>query len=93
MQYLDANDEILTWEYESIRLSYMYHGNKRWYVPDFLVKFQDGHGELWEVKPKEFVAAEKNVCKAHAAIDWCSENAVSRYVILTGDTLHEMKII
>lgn len=89
MQYLDTSLSVLTWEYEPVRIPYRYDG-QRWYVPDFLVTFQDRRKELWEVKPREFIGAEKTLRKTEAARAWCAENGVSQYRIISGDELREM---
>lgn len=93
MVHLDESDEVMTWDHEPLRIPYYRDDHKRWYVPDFLVTFADGHRELWEVKPKEFVNAKVNVLKASAAREWCTQNDVSEYRVLTGDDLREMKAI
>lgn len=92
MKHLDARDDVASWDYESFRISYVYDNHKRWYVPDFTVKFIDGRSEVWEIKPKEFILSERNVLKTKAAEDWCSENE-SKYVIMTGDDLRSNGII
>jgi hypothetical protein len=92
MQWLDANPDVTAWDYECVRIPYYYDDHKRWYVPDFMVTFHDGHRELWEVKPKEFVGAEKPALKAEAARAWCVENDVSLYRIITGSDVRAMVI-
>lgn len=93
MQWLDANPDVTTWDYECVRIPYMYDDHKRWYIPDFLITFTDGHREMWEVKVKEFVTAEKNVLKTAAAQAYCAVNGISQYVIMTGSELHQRGII
>lgn len=93
MKYLDESEHVKTWDYESIKIAFMYKEHKRWYIPDFFVTFIDEHNELWEVKPKEYVNAKKNTAKASAARTWCLENNVIEFRFLTGDHLREMKII
>lgn len=93
MRWLDTSKDVSTWDYECVRIPYVYNDNKRWYVPDFMVTFVDGRRELWEVKPKEFVGNKKNVMKELAAKTWCTENDVSAHRVLTGDDLRAMCII
>jgi hypothetical protein len=92
MKHLDADPNVVSWEYESIRIEYFYD-HKRWYVPDFLVTFSDDHREMWEVKPKEFVRTQKTLLKTEAARAWCVQNGVESYNLITGDDLRERKII
>jgi len=93
MNWLDVNDDVLSWDYECVRIAYYYDSNKRWYVPDFIVTFQDGHREMWEVKPKEFITSQKNMLKESAAREWCMQNSVQMYRTLTGDDLKIMKVL
>lgn len=93
MQWLDINQDVAMWDYECVRIPYYYNGNKRWYVPDFVVTFQAGHREMWEVKPKEFIGSEKNVLKEEAGTSWCNQNGLTAYRLMTGDELRSMSVI
>jgi len=93
MRWLDMAPFVVDWDYECVRIPYVYDRHKRWYVPDFMVTFVDGHRELWEVKPVEFIGSEKNVLKSEATRAWCVENNVTRYRTLTGDDLRALLII
>ena len=81
------------WDYECVRIPYWYNENKRWYVPDFMVTFLDGHKEMWEIKPKEYVATHKNNAKCAASFSWCRDNIITSYRVLTGDELQTMQVI
>jgi hypothetical protein len=91
MKWLDQNTDVISWEYESVRIPYYYNDNRRWYIPDFVVTFSDGHREMWEIKPREFVGAEKVVLKTEAAQEYCRQNDIERYVILTRDDVNKWK--
>lgn len=93
MKWFDMAPNIEMWDYECVRIPYYYNEHKRWYVPDFLVTYSDGHLELWEVKPKEFMTSEKNVLKTEAAQAWCKENNVTAYRVMTGEQLQTMQVI
>lgn len=93
MRYLDTCDDVKTWDYEPMRIPYYQNDNKRWYVPDFIVTFQNGSREMWEVKPKEFVNSERTLLKSEAARGWCSKNDIRSYRLLTGDDLREIRAI
>lgn len=93
MKWLDTNPDVVSWDYECIRIPYYYDDHKRWYVPDFIVTLQNGHREMWEVKPKEFVGTEKNVLKEISGREWCQANNVSNFCVLTGDDLRHRGII
>lgn len=93
MRWLDANIDVVTWDYECIRIPYRYDHHKRWYIPDFVVTFQDGHQEMWEIKPKEFIGAEKIRMKTEAAQEYCQRESISSYVILSRDELQQRGIL
>jgi len=92
MQWLDANDAVESWEYESVRIPYCYNEHKRWYVPDFLVTYIDGTRRMYEIKPAEFVSTERAVLKEAAGRKFCVENNIYEYVVLTGDSLCQMEV-
>lgn len=93
MQWLDANFDVASWDYECVRIQYVYETYKRWYVPDFVVTFIDGHREMWEVKPKEFIDTEKVVLKSEAASIWCNQHGLTCFKLLTGDDLRSMSVL
>lgn len=93
MKYLDANENVVTWEYESVRISYIYDNHKRWYVPDFLITFTDKHSEMWELKPAKFCENEKTALKSRAAKQFCNENLISCFQILTKQCLIDRGIL
>ena len=92
MKYLDESTVVNTWDSECVRIPYRYDG-QRWYVPDFIVTFSDGHREMWEIKPREFINSEKVLLKADAARKYCEQNDIREYKILTGDSLREMNVL
>ncbi len=99
MQWLDKTEIILNYEYESIRIPYIHtsgnkeRGYKRHYIPDFLLIFQDGHKELWEIKPKIYCEKERTKLKAQAARQYCQQNNISLYRILTEVDLRILGIL
>lgn len=71
---LDADPTVISWQHEPLRIPYLFEGSVKNYVPDFIVNFDDGHGELWEVKPDSLTDTPINVSKRRAAQDWCTSN-------------------
>lgn len=92
MKHLDVDPTVMTWEYESFRISYTYNDNLRWHVPDFLITRADGTSQLLEVKPKEFVESERVKLKAEACLAWCAQNGVT-YQVVTRAVLQEWGIV
>lgn len=93
MLHLEENVDVVSYEYERIRISYKYAGNKRNYVPDFLVTYSDGRRVLVEIKPKQFLNNEKTMLKAEAARAYCTTTGIDAYEILTGEDLRSRQII
>jgi hypothetical protein len=83
MQRLDVDASVVTWQYEAVRIPYIYDNHKRWYVPDFIITFQDGHREMWEVKSTWLLKAEKTMLKEEAARIWCQTNDVQKFEVIT----------
>jgi hypothetical protein len=93
MQYFDTADDVVSFEYEKMRIPYYDSDHhKRHYIPDFLVTFRDGHKEMWEIKPRQFVNSTASKAKSASAEEWCSQNGVV-YQILTKDDLVQKGII
>lgn len=92
MKWLDASDVIQAWDYECVRIPYYYQNHKRWYIPDFVVTYTDGHGEMWEIKPHAFLQAEAVVLKAAAATEYCAANSLV-YRTLDRDQLKSLQIL
>ena len=54
-RFLDFNVNIIEWNYEAIRIPYVFMGKQRNYIPDFYLTYKDScdkiHREIIEVKP------------------------------------------
>jgi hypothetical protein len=72
MQKLDADSDVLQWEYEFASMSYEFEGTTHRYVPDFHVIMNAGH-KLVEVKPMALRNTLRNIAKKEAAIKYCLE--------------------
>lgn len=95
MRHLDDNHEVVSFEYESIKIDYISNVKTkkvRIYKPDFFVSYADGSTKLIEIKPKRKLSTRIVVKKVNAAIDWCQSRQVS-FVIITEDNLKEMNLI
>lgn len=97
MEWLDNNNDIITYEYENLRMPYFVQGktqlHKRYYIPDFFVTFQDGSRELWEIKPIQLTKTKTALLKAEAAITYCKENGIDSYRVLTKEDLQNRKML
>jgi hypothetical protein len=97
MTWLDNALEVVSYVFESIKISYIWQDQqrnyKRHYIPDFLITFQDGHKELWELKPQKLTENLKTQLKAVAAKQYCEKNNIQTYRILTKSDLQQMNIL
>lgn len=92
MVWLDENPHVVSYEYESVRISYISNyktGKTRLYTPDFLVVWDDGKRILVEIKPNKKLDQLTIRRKADAAKTWCSEHDAI-YEFITEDTLKEL---
>jgi len=105
MNFCDNNDSILQWASESIRIPYRHPltGKPTMYVPDFLVVYQNKHGqqiaEVVEIKPKKQSLIESRTASARdravVAINhakWAAANAYCKahgiaFRVITEDDL------
>lgn len=94
MKWLDANDDVKSYEYESIVIAYISNMRSckvRKYFPDIFVHFQDGKNVLVEIKPKRKLLNPTVIKKQLAAEQWCKENNAT-YELVTEDTIKNIKI-
>lgn len=92
MKHLDASPSIIDWNYECMRIPYMYNNNKRWYVPDFIVTFESGVKEMWEVKPEQFLDTERVRNTTAAGTSYCGSNSMI-YRLLTKRVMESMGLL
>jgi hypothetical protein len=96
-RWLDQNNNVKTFTYEPFAIPYIQkEGNRdniRHYVPDFLVEYNDGKKELWEIKPLIYANTEKARQKQLAAEEYCKLNGINGYRILTKEDLKSMNIL
>ena len=81
MVKLDQDDDVSSWEHEPVRIPYERDGRRRFYVPDFVVRFTNGKTEIQEIKPRLLTETPVNICKAKAGEHYAHEHGWSyRYV-------------
>lgn len=83
MKAFDHDQNVVSFEYESLRIPYYYDNHKRWYIPDFIVTFSNGTKKMLEIKPAQFLDNEKTKLKSLAAQEYCKTNLIDEYQILT----------
>jgi len=83
---LDADDSVVKYDTESLRIAYVYDDIQHIYIPDICAYYIDGMKRIIEVKPA-YLAAHDDVCKAKfcAAKELFGEN----FIVVTE---HELNI-
>jgi hypothetical protein len=94
MKHLDVDDSVKDWDYECVRIPYVYgaENRQRWYVPDFVITRVDGAKEMWEVKPSQFAQTERVLNTSAAGQAYCEEHNIE-YTLVTEHTLKMLGII
>lgn len=80
MQFLDADDSVLKYEYEGVVIQYVSNIKTRKirkYYPDFFVHYYDNRNVLVEIKPSKKIDQLIVQKKTIAARQWCLENNAS----------------
>ena len=84
MKYLDENDDVFVWSYESLVIPYVSNaktGKVRNYHPDFWIEWENGQGEIVEIKPSKRVGQVKIQKKIKAAEEYCRAHHLTFRVI------------
>lgn len=93
--WLDANDDVVSYEYEPFAIPYVSNkrtGKLRRYFPDFLVAYLNGVVELVEIKPLRRLHQARVHKKISAASDWSKKNGVV-LKILTEVELKQLHVL
>lgn len=95
MKYLDTNDSVASYAYESIKIPYISNNTTkkvRNYYPDILVKYVDGSIEIVEIKPSKKLQQAVVKKKLKAGEDWCNKNGF-KFVVITEHQLKNLNVI
>lgn len=88
MRFLDASPSVKSWtKRHGIVISYVFNGQMKRYVPDFLVEWNSGTKTLEEVKGWDR-DPERVAAKSRAAEKFAYANSL-RYVILRNGDLEQ----
>jgi hypothetical protein len=107
MRFCDNNPNVISWGSECVRIPYRnpFTGKNTFYVPDFLITYQDKSGnkraELIEIKPRAQVTLEVarsqqekaavvlNMAKWQAARAWCSRMGATFRILTEEDIFNK----
>jgi hypothetical protein len=70
-ELLDLDKEVRGYDVEPFQVDYIHKGKTHKYTPDIFVTFEDGHNEVWEIKPQSQSASRKNKDKWFFAEEAC----------------------
>lgn len=87
MQYLDSNPDIVSYDYESLKIPYIYRKKMRNYTPDFIIG-----DTIVEIKPAYKTTQKKNLAKFMAIREYCQQNSL-HFKILTEIELYGLGIL
>ncbi|WP_059172003.1 TnsA endonuclease N-terminal domain-containing protein [Bacillus sp. FJAT-27445] len=85
IKVLDFDPSIVYYEFQPIRIDYIYQGKQRKYYPDFLVRKTDHKEYIYEVKDSSKIEDENTVLKTQVGIKYCQENNLSYAVVTEKD--------
>jgi len=70
-ELLDEDKTVRAYDVEPFQIDYINKGQVHKYTPDIFVTFEDGHNEVWEVKPANQTGLRKNKDKWFFTEDAC----------------------
>jgi hypothetical protein len=68
---LESLPEVLAYWVEPVKIPYLFEGQTHNYLPDLRIQFDDGHIEIWEIKPSEQTSLPINKAKWESAKSYC----------------------
>ena len=88
MQKLDNDEKVVYWtKNHKIRIPYVLNDIQHYYIPDFLINYQDGTKEILEVKGyiynKQMFEAKNDACKT-----FCDNNNI-KFNVLFKENIYE----
>lgn len=81
-QYLDLDATVISYQYETLQIPYVFRGKTHTYYPDFIVQYTGNKRVIIEVKRKDKLLDLKVVAKQKAVRLWCEANGYE-YVFWT----------
>lgn len=94
MQFLDADDSVVKYEYEGLSIFYVANlktRKMRKYFPDFFIHYIDKN-ILVEIKPSKKVHQLNNQKKIIAARTWCAQNNAT-FQVMTEIELKQLGLL
>jgi hypothetical protein len=90
MKLLDGHRLIKSWEYEPFFLRYTFENVNRRYIPDFVITTIHNEKYMIEVKPISLQCTGKTDEKRKAAVNFCEQHQIEKFLFWSlGDSLDE----
>jgi len=83
LKNLDNDDDVKKYIYEPFSIDN--------YTPDFYIEMNDGRSYLIEIKPERLVGYKNNQIKFNKAINYVDNNDITKFVIITENTLNNWR--
>jgi TnsA endonuclease N terminal len=87
---LEAMQEVVSYSVEPFKVQYTFEGNIHEYNPDLSILFDDGHIEIWEIKPSNQTHLPKNSAKWAACNQYCQARGYN-FMVLTEIGMNKLK--
>jgi hypothetical protein len=87
---LEAMNDVVAYEVEPFAVKYSFMGEVHEYNPDLKIIFNDGHTEIWEVKPSNQTTLPKNSAKWESCQQHCEARGYN-FMVLTEVGLGKLK--
>lgn len=89
-EYLEAIPEVISYDVEPFKVQYTFGGEVRNYNPDLSILFDDGHVEIWEIKPSNQTHLPINSAKWTACELHCQSRGF-KFMVLTEVGMGKLK--
>lgn len=88
--FLEAMPEVISYEVEPFKVQYSFQGEVHDYNPDLKINFDDGHIEIWEIKPSNQTHLPKNTAKWESCQQHCQTRGYN-FMVLTEIGMGKLK--
>ncbi len=89
-EVLEKRVDVVRYDVEPFAIEYFFNGEKQNYLPDLKVHFEDGHKEIWEVKPSNQTDLAVNKAKWESCHSFCLKRGWE-FKVITEVGLDRMK--
>lgn len=88
---LECLPEVIKYDVEPFKVQYTFEGEVHEYNPDLSVLFDDGHVEIWEIKPSNQTSLPRNTAKWSACQQHCEARGWN-FIVMTEKGIGKLKM-